>query len=502
MKSIRSQIVCRVTTILVVGLLFTSSPPGALNTVWADETFPDPAPEVKTYEWSLSAAKEPSPALKYKLLYDLADSVPGNAAVYYNRAILMNDQVPKPSLEQQERQWEWYELPLDKFPRDEVRKFLESRSMVLAELQTAAQCESCDWGVRFQDLRGMSVIEARLPEFQESRNLTRILRLKAKLEIAERRLNDAVVTIRQTYQLARHLSSSPVLIVNLIAIATQSLANESLGELLAAQDSPNMYWALRALPDPLVDVRPSSQFESTSAFRLFPFLKDADVAHRSGDEWRRMLTDVIVSLDESPNRSGADQLLTQLQVTAMISRSYPLAKRELIAAGFEEARIEQMPVGQVVAIYARECYQHLMDESLKWMYVPFAEGRDRATAALEKLTQEGYLQQGNGTLPSRDPLLINSRLSYASGNIREASNRQRYLIAALTVVEAIRMHAAENGGKLPESLAEITVVPVPLNPSTDKPFLYRVVDQRGELLILPSRSGDQYSGRRFLLRMR
>ena len=45
---------------------------------------------------------------------------------------------------------------------------------------------------------------------------------------------------------------------------------------------------------------------------------------------------------------------------------------------------------------------------------------------------------------------------------------------ALMVVEALRMHAWENAGRLPASLDEITVVPVPENPATGEPFPYHL----------------------------
>ncbi len=45
-------------------------------------------------------------------------------------------------------------------------------------------------------------------------------------------------------------------------------------------------------------------------------------------------------------------------------------------------------------------------------------------------------------------------------------------LAILRCVEAIRMYAANHKGKLPESFNDITKVPVPLNPITNKPFEY------------------------------
>ena len=119
---------------------------GELPRARAGETFPDPAPIVKTSEWRLTPAKEPTPALKYRLSSDLADFVPGNAAVHYNRAILHIAKWHRETPERLERQSEWYDLPIDKLDVGELRKYVDSRFYVLQELKRASQCETCDWG--------------------------------------------------------------------------------------------------------------------------------------------------------------------------------------------------------------------------------------------------------------------------------------------------------------------------------------------------------------------
>lgn len=469
----------------------------------AESDFPEPAPSVKTYDWTLSPAKEPAPALKYKLCRDLGDCVAGNAAAYYNRALMINLEISSGrTAAQLEREYEWYDLPLDKLPLDELRAYLRSKETVLSELKSGTMCESCDWGVRFQDLRGLNVIEVRLPEFQQTRNLARILKLKSRLEIAEKRFDDALETIRQQYQLARHVSAAPIVIGNLIAVAIESLANETVGEWIATEGSPNLYWALRLLPDPMVEFQAAFRMDAAMAFRIFPFFSDVETADRSNEEWQRLLTDAIVSLDDQPAQRDSGHLATRFRVTAMMLKSYPIVKRELIALGFQQTRIEQMPVGKVIALYARESIQHVIDEEIKWFSVPFAQGQAAGIAAWEQLKKDGYLGNPEKEIPLRDPLLLNSRLSSAPAQLNEACNRQRRMIAALLAVEAIRLHAATHEGQLPGSLGEITIVPVPLNPATDKSLLYRVIDHRAELLIPPNRSGDEYSGRRFLLTMR
>ena len=49
-------------------------------------------------------------------------------------------------------------------------------------------------------------------------------------------------------------------------------------------------------------------------------------------------------------------------------------------------------------------------------------------------------------------------------------------VAVLRVIEALRLHAAAHNGALPESLSQITEVPVPNDPATGEPFIYRAAD--------------------------
>ena len=306
------------------------------------------------------------------------------------------------------------------------------------------------------------------PNFKKHAALRDSCDSKPDSKLPNNEFDAAIDTMRQSYQLARHVGSTPNVICNLIAIAIQTQTTESLSELISAANSPNMYWAIRSLPYPLIDIEPTYRFESSMAFRLFPFLKDADTAQRPAEEWSRLLTDVVVSLDDYNSRSKTEFLSTQLKMTAMIMRSYPIAKRELLAAGYDQQRIEQMPVGQVMAIFARDCYQHVIDESLKPILVSFDEGTRIVNPTLQNLIKDGYVSGTPRATAFRDPLLINSRLGFAVDQLREADIRPRRTIASLFVIEAIRMHAAANAGQLPATMDEITVVPVPNNPTNGK----------------------------------
>ncbi|WP_010583691.1 hypothetical protein [Schlesneria paludicola] len=486
----------KVFLLLCSSLAVTSS--GMVGSAWADEDFPEPVPAVKTYELTVSAAKEPNPALKHRFVVPLTERHAGNAAVFYNRAIMDFLESGRKETEMQA----WFELPLDKLPLDEVRLFVNQRQGLFGDIKTATTCDACDWGIRFQEMRGKEVVDFRLIEFQYARSLARLLRTKARLEIAEKRLDDAITTVGQIYQLSNDLAKAPNIIVNLVGIAVSSVAGETVIDLLAMENLPNLYWAFRALPDPLVNIQAAAHLESTMAVRVFPFLQDAETAQRSVDEWKQLLTEAFVQLGEWTDHPQSNSVESQALFTAMLLKNYPIAKRELISAGYDAQRIEQMPVGQVIAIYARDCYAHVSSETSKWLLVPFAQGYERQKQASQELIAQGYFGKPASSLPTHDPLMINTELSYASAQVLQASNRQRVLIAGLTAVEAIRMHAAANSGKPPASLEQITVVPVPTNPSTGKRPLYRVVNQRADLLIPPTDAGQEYSGRRFLVTIR
>jgi hypothetical protein len=153
--------------------------------------------------------------------------------------------------------------------------------------------------------------------------------------------------------------------------------------------------------------------------------------------------------------------VNQISATVLIMRSYPLAKRELIDQGMNAETVERMPVGQVVSIYVRNCYQHVAQEFEKWASLPYAEGESHLRRLMPRLQETGYLRSSPMSIASRDPLLINQALlpSFMAG---EAFNRPRRIIALLATVEAIRMHAAANHrGPRASGPRHGEVVPVP-----------------------------------------
>jgi hypothetical protein len=438
-------------------------------------------------------AAEPRPALKYSLMTRLSDRKPGNAVPFYYRAVLafsqanaLSNRAGGKSLDSQLS--EWMTTPIEKFPIREVKGVIESHTRVLEDLATAANREECNWDWRVQDLEGTKSLQFLLAEIQESRGLARLLAVKARLEIAEHRFDDAVETLRLGNQLAAAVAKSPFVITGLVGIAILATLDDQVHAFMDAPGSPNLYWALTELPRPQIDLRPSIEFELSFPFRVFPWLKSPETALHSPEQWAEIISKGLqetFSLDGPGDRS-TPYWQAQLAATGLALRGYSRAKQELIASGFNASKIEKMPVGQVLAIHEAALCRQVPDEIRKWTLVPVAEGLRRAHAAEKNLIREHDI---GPIFSSRETLPILSILLPATPAAYDAMVRREVALAADRVIEALRMQAAHDGGKLPASLAKITVVPVPNNPRTGKPFPYRFDGNRATLVRKSSETG-------------
>jgi hypothetical protein len=431
-------------------------------------------------------AAEPRPALKYRFMTPLSERKPGNAAPYYYRAILafaqyrarVVDAKGHPDLDN--RLDSWAQTTLENLPRAEVHKAIDGFA-AFDNLQEAASRERCDWDWRVQDIEGPKSLYFLLDEVQQSRGLARLLAVKARLEIAEGRYDDAVDTFRIGYQLARDLAESPFLISGLVGVAVAGILDDQAHTFIGAPKSPNLYWAFTELPRPFIDMRPALEFEVTAPSRIFPFLKDPEHAEHSAEQWADLVSRALhtaTSLGGIERSQSSYGWQSRLVTTGLALRGYTQAKRNLIATGYDAQKIEQMPVGQVIAIDEARFSRYIADESRKWTLVPYAEGWQRLKAVDRELVRGRYL---GPPLSGREVIPINSLLLPATSAAIDATIRRDISIAADRVIEAIRMQAAQNGGKLPRTLSEISIVPVPAHPRFGTPFPYRVEGEKATL---------------------
>lgn len=469
---------------------------------WGDVTYSGNRDELEIVKMRVTPAPAPLPSLKYRLTARGIDLVSGNAAPFYYRTFM---ELAGPMKHIRKENGDEFDnwamtsgdesIAIANLPLEKVRKVTQGLDgIVRNHASIATSRRDCDWQLGLEDLRGVDVVNFLLPEFQESRQLSRVLAVRTRLAVAEHRYDDAIDVMRMNYRLGVDIANPPFLVCGLIGLAVAGIANDTLIELVAASDSPNMYWALTELPSPLIDLGPAVRYELDFGPRVFPFIHHAETTERAPEEWNRLLKQATgdFQLIMSNVPTSRDSVTSGLYATGLALVGYSHAKERLIAQGMERDRVDKMAVGQVMAIYTERQYLRLANGFERLWHVPFWELRKYERAAMDEL-KAADMRSGDA---DREVLPIASQLLPAINSARTAQVRLEREIAAFRVIEALRMYAAEHDGKLPETLEEVTSVPIPLNPATGKPFLYRLEDATG-ILELPKSDRVTGSNRRF-----
>lgn len=451
---------------ILLGPGLAMGPGGSLRATAQNPTVQPPEDEPPTRRLVLQPATEPRPALKYELLPGLLDRRPGNAAVLYNKIGLTFRGGAEFAQEQNKiSQWIDGDLPLEKFPREEARKIVERWGQVLDDLELASRCEQCDWEL---PLRERDFISLMLPEIQESRNYARLLSLKARLQIVDGDFDGAIRSVRTGYALARHVARSPTLISALVGVAISGVMNARVEELATQPGAPSLYWALTELPDPLVDFRLGMEAEKSMLYLTYPEFRDLDRVHRSPEEWRKLFDKICGEL----LRVGAEKSWAgRAALTFVAIKGYPAAKRRLVDSGRSPEQVDAMPASQAVLLNSLAVYEETRDAMFKWTTLPYWQ----AAPQIKKVEEEN-----NDRFRTKEVLPLD--LFLPPGNaLLTARTRSRRNIAMLRVIEAIRLFVASHEGRLPTQLADLADFPIPDDPITGGPFIYRAQGDRAVL---------------------
>jgi hypothetical protein len=417
----------------------------------APSSYPSGEDQVKVVRLTITPVGAPQPALKYRLLTPLEDQTAGDAmALYYTGATVLAESVRRDT-DLADKVEVWREKPTDQIDWKQVQIPLQSLESPLQMLDLAARHKTCEWNLPVEE-QGISML---LPPLSDWRSAAKILSIRMRLEVHEGRLEDAIRTARTILGMARHEAGGPTLIQGLVGVAIASMAMESLQEVLAAQNSPNLYWALSALPRPVIDMQMGLQGEKAMLLGSLPRLRDGLAGKLTPSQWDDLFREVI----QMGVAMGQDRNALMLTAT----RVYPQGKQYMQSQGYSAEQVEAMPVGQVILLHGLHEYEVLRDDNYKWWTIPFwqawpglREEDKRVTQA--KLSGRGFMF--TDTLPSL-------AMAYA-----QATQVDRQ-VAALQCIEAIRMYAAGHNGQLPDALADIHEVPIPANPMTGEPFGYR-----------------------------
>jgi len=455
-----------------LGVLTLASPLPAQQTKAA--TKPKERPKFK--DLSVTPAAAPSPTFRYRLLPSTARLRPGDAAPIYLR---LRYDLPDDDWETiQTKAPEWLDAPEKDFPVQEVKTKLALFDERLDLLGIAARRSRCDWGYPLDEQR-TNAIELRLHDVNTLRGWSRILTLRARVEIAEGRFDDAIKTIEAGLAFGKHVGNGPFMINTLVGMAIEVPILNCLEDWIAKPGSPNLYWALTALPQPLVSLREAYEQERLLPENMIPELTDLDVP-RSRAAWTLHFDSLYGHLTQlarrlfpdGPNapkvdgRTHAELLRTLVGPDAEAFKQAHLDTfRKLLveSGGRSEEHLKAMGDDEIASRGLGLGYQILWDELFKVAYVPYSEAR-KLEASQEKLFVEA----------KRGPFALFAMLFPGLVSARPAEVRLDRRVAMLRIVEAVRIYAAGHDGKLPESLDAVKEVPIPLDPVTGEPFTLKI----------------------------
>ena len=401
----------------------------------------------KFSEISISAAHEPVPALHYRLMPPITALKTGNAALDWSKltSVMPADLDEYHNIKEGALNYrDLLKLPFNEFKNEHLEyadKFLKVSGYSF--LKYAALKKQCDWQDPTQD--GINML---LPSLNSLRKIAYLVALEARVKVAKGDYESALELLSYNFSLAQDLSEGITLIQNLVGIGVAAMNYKVIDDIVAQPDSPNLYWALTMMPTPLIDMR--NAYESEMDVWIWSTLEDMDTKILSVEQANAKINELLQCVDDN------------VPLAAYVAAGYVPGKKYLIENGYDPRRVELMPASQVVLLSQWMQYLPVRDNMFKFLFVTYYQGKD-------------YIKKANKEF-------VNVRASASDLNIfyefLPAISRCKFLVTemharscALQCVEAIRMYVAKYN-KLPESLSDIKVVPVPENPFTGKEFRY------------------------------
>jgi hypothetical protein len=421
------------------------------------------APESRAAEpavrLSVSPAAAPTPALKYLLLPEVRELKPGNPVQWYARCFMeqRNFFYSKQAVEERAK---YRSMPLAAVPGEQLRGYGGS---ALTQADYGARLDAPDW--QALDRVQSEGTDLRLPEIDALRLLGTALQVRFRGEIARRDFDGAVTTAKTMFGLARHLGEHPTTAAGRAGLAVAQMALDTLDEMVAQPGCPNLYWALSDLPSPLVDIRKGAQGDRVAADTELRGLRDDAVM--SPEEVEELVGRLSGRLGFAREQAGRPPRNLRAALKARTGDANTLGdlRRRMLAETKASGTLDKVAAfrvaayspEQVVLLEEKRQYEIRRDEELKLLSVPPWRAEPPT---------------------SRTGLFAEFLPRVAEARREQARVEQR--VALLRHVEALRMYAAEHGGKLPAALADVTV-PLPTDPFTGKSFEYRLDGETAHL---------------------
>ncbi|MFC1603861.1 hypothetical protein ACFL5F_02430 [Planctomycetota bacterium] len=204
--------------------------------------------ETRTVELTLHPAKSLKPEQKYQLIGKAEDQIDADAAPLYEKALqslpggLKMDEINQ-----------WLKIPPDKLPKKQVQSALEQLKPAFKLIEQAAKCKQCDWPYLDDDTLSQTLANYR--------KLLFLFALQVRFQIAQGSYNEAIGSMQIGFGMARHLGGDPILVRGLVGIGMAAYMCRQIEQFVQRPDAPNLYQALRDLPQPLIDLTMQAEWE-------------------------------------------------------------------------------------------------------------------------------------------------------------------------------------------------------------------------------------------------
>jgi hypothetical protein len=196
----------------------------------------------------LHPSEFPGSGREYSLLPKVGELTDADAAPLYEKAIeSLPGDLKMDEIEQ------WLKTPPDELPRKKVQSILQQLEPSLKLLEQAAGCKRCEWPYMYDDELSENM--------RKHRRLLFFLALKMRFQIAQGRYDDAIGTVQSGFAMAKHLGDDPALIRGMVGIGMAAYMCRQIEQFVQRPDAPNLYQALRDLPQPLIDLTKQAEWE-------------------------------------------------------------------------------------------------------------------------------------------------------------------------------------------------------------------------------------------------
>ncbi len=400
-----------------------------------------------------------TPLLKYRFVPREDELKPGNAV-----PILLR-------LPWEQRNWmekiypnlhKWDEVPLTD---PKWKDYSDISPRFFDEMKRAAYRREANWEYPIGEVPAMIIT---LPDVQGLRTfLGNGLSSKAKYHLSKGELDESFEVIKVGISNSRHLSTTPFIVNQLVAATIQRTMFDRTVDLISQPQSPNLYWGLSTIPKGILSLERTADFEGQMLVLTFPFIKELDKP-RTNEEWKKLFD---LQLNQLADTMGMIVPKGEANKKNAFAHAEEVARRELPKLlGYSPQKVGQMTMEEVVLRWFVTNHQNIDARFNAYMVLPPRE----ALPQLLKLNRDS-----NDFYSHMNSSFIDFFKNPLFNYLTLQTNYRR--IQTIRVIEAVRHYAGTHGGKFPDKLQDINDIPVPLDPLTDKPFVWKLEGKQATL---------------------